>query len=570
MARWLLEICCCVWMDTALVGYSQERAASIMMHTGPVVTLQVAKQAATYHGLAALLDEPPSVENTELDGMALLAAACLNPRTKALILYDDLESSSGPTGSWGINHHGGDRRQKEYTLLKNRQLYRSNPNIINNTLDEGEPVDPFITTDNKITAASTSNLHGSDMNNREYLTLPAPKSQDKRTVAFDLPPQRPRVSFNLNGQVSNKRTLMRQALSQENLCTENDHPLLDTKHNAPKENQLWRYYSSFPMKPCVSTHNIHSNCTVRLSTKTSQSIHSTGSGYWKTPMSNSPSSTIQPIRIDMPVTQPAHSQPRAPMITFQHTPTLMGIKPNQSHEGKGQTHSLLGNPGSHPQLTSLLHHTTCPILSGVSTRKLQPPPTSAAQTQQQKALSTEQPAKYQLFPTLSKDTSLHRPQPGTTPAHQDQYFSMNKEQPSEGNNVLSPDPWKRDALEKQQKQLRLQVVGLLEREVCDLQSNTQLTPEDTERLRKLNLEWQFQKRLQEFQENGDDDEDRDTSTEGSVKGYDELGDNFQKKCLKEGQEENNVRCDEAPENLTFKERQRIFSPGSNTSKVKDL
>merc|ERR1719436_1205252 len=45
----------------SLVGITQERAAEIMMHTGPVVTLDVAKQGAIYHGLAALLSQPSPV-----------------------------------------------------------------------------------------------------------------------------------------------------------------------------------------------------------------------------------------------------------------------------------------------------------------------------------------------------------------------------------------------------------------------------------------------------------------------------------------------------------------------------
>ncbi len=45
----------------SLVGITQERAAEIMMHTGPVVELEVAKQGAIYHGLATLLSQPSPV-----------------------------------------------------------------------------------------------------------------------------------------------------------------------------------------------------------------------------------------------------------------------------------------------------------------------------------------------------------------------------------------------------------------------------------------------------------------------------------------------------------------------------
>lgn len=42
---------------------SSFRAAAIMMQTGPVVTLHVAKSGASYHGLEALMT-PPAPENT--------------------------------------------------------------------------------------------------------------------------------------------------------------------------------------------------------------------------------------------------------------------------------------------------------------------------------------------------------------------------------------------------------------------------------------------------------------------------------------------------------------------------
>ena len=45
----------------SLVGITQERAAEIMMHTGQVVELEVAKQGAIFDGLATLLSQPSPV-----------------------------------------------------------------------------------------------------------------------------------------------------------------------------------------------------------------------------------------------------------------------------------------------------------------------------------------------------------------------------------------------------------------------------------------------------------------------------------------------------------------------------
>ncbi|XP_054164184.1 afadin-like [Oppia nitens] len=46
----------------SLIGITQERAAELMTQTGPIVTLEVAKQGAIYHGLAGILAQPsPSI-----------------------------------------------------------------------------------------------------------------------------------------------------------------------------------------------------------------------------------------------------------------------------------------------------------------------------------------------------------------------------------------------------------------------------------------------------------------------------------------------------------------------------
>ena len=41
----------------SLIGITQEQAAEYMMQTGPVVTLEVARQGAIFHGLATLLSQ---------------------------------------------------------------------------------------------------------------------------------------------------------------------------------------------------------------------------------------------------------------------------------------------------------------------------------------------------------------------------------------------------------------------------------------------------------------------------------------------------------------------------------
>ncbi len=62
------------------------------------------------------------------------------------------------------------------------------------------------------------------------------------------------------------------------------------------------------------------------------------------------------------------------------------------------------------------------------------------------------------------------------------------------------DSWKRDAQDKQQ------TADLLQQEVKQLQAKVQHSIEESERLRRLSLELQFQRRLEEFHQQNEDDE----------------------------------------------------------------
>lgn len=57
------------------------------------------------------------------------------------------------------------------------------------------------------------------------------------------------------------------------------------------------------------------------------------------------------------------------------------------------------------------------------------------------------------------------------------------------------------------EQQKIHTVALLEQEVQELQAKAKRTAEENDRLRKLSLEWQFQKRLQEIQRRGEDEDE---------------------------------------------------------------
>ncbi|KAM9707612.1 afadin [Menidia menidia] len=423
----------------SLVGLSQERAAAIMMQTGPVVTLQVAKCAASYHGLGALLSAP----TTE--------------RTTGLHLSEGFQ--------------GGNKRKKEQMWQRNRQLYRSNPNMNVCCLEDGDQLAEHDVRGNNVPSVSHTNLCN-DTFYREYLTLPNPKSKDRGLCNTNQPQQNLKTSLTpLDGQSSSKRTFMRQALSQDNLCLDSGGPLVD-KRQRDQEAKQTPGYSSFPIRSSVSTHDILSHTS--SPTKQQQGSRASAAGVWKAPFSqlSTPAPSVQPIRIDIPVVRAVNAQSKPPLTTFQHRSSV--------------TSQTVRVGGHKPSPQSQVSH--------VSARP-------ASQGQQQVPSSTpgrDKAGRPQVSITPTKHVSFQE----TSPEQKRSTGPVRHREPQE-----LGDPWRREAQELLVKRHRLQAVEHLEQEVHTLQAKARRTIEENDRLRRLSLEWQFQKRLKEIQQRGEDEEE---------------------------------------------------------------
>lgn len=250
-----------------------------------------------------------------------------------------------------------------------------------------------------------------------------------------------------------------------------------------KRQNLWQqakqpmsHDSGFPIRPSVSAHDILSdNCSP---TKQQQSSRPTGAGVWRTPFSQHPTHSTQPIRIDIPITRAVKTQINPPLTTFQSQPFLAG-KMSQTVKVNGNTPVPLNQ--AQPIYA-------CPI---PATKKL-PQPLLLAE-QHRTTAHRGQAVKQQVGVTPTKHVSFQEP-----PSQQ--------KQKQKGPQQLS-DPWRREAQEKLEKQQMFHAVELLEQEVQELQAKAKRTAEENDRLRKLSLEWQFQKRLQEIQRRGDEEDE---------------------------------------------------------------
>ncbi|MEQ2295912.1 hypothetical protein AMECASPLE_019458 [Ameca splendens] len=547
----------------SLVGLSQDRAAAIMMKTGPVVTLKVEKFAASYHGLLELLNEPPPENKTIKNHLSVGGGenAKLNNAVSTLYCVVDLSPSE--------RLHRSSETKKDQRIQKNQQLFCSNPKMTAGFCleDGGELIDPDVRGNNLLSISSVNLC--ADTLHREYLTLPNPKSL-KRSV-FEL--GRPTQPFIMavtpsNEQSSSRRGFVHQAMSQENLCMDTRGPLLDQRQNTyahrnQSSKQSSSYCLSFPIRSSVSTHDIlsdHSGPTkpLRGSCPSPACVRRTPFSQQSTPIPSA-----QPIRIDIPITitRAGSTQSNPPLTTFQ------------------QSSSVDHKVSEQKKKSQVSHISACPL----SPEKLFQP---SVLWQQRSTVCGDRVEKPQVSITPTKHVSFQVPL-----SKQTRSCLTNQKRTQ----VLC-NPWRREAQEMLEKQQRLQAVELLEQEVQQLQATDKRSAEENDRLRRLDLEWRFQKRLQEIQQRGDEEDldmmvilqqlgdrtskDKDKiSYVGNANGEQneeekQAGNRLSKKQkeAKDDQRENglnNIASDEksvenikrvsAPEKLTFRERQRLFS-----------
>lgn len=253
------------------------------------------------------------------------------------------------------------------------------------------------------------------------------------------------------------------------------------------------------IQPSVSADDILlDNC---LAAQHQRSSRPSGAGVWRTPFSQHPTPTpsIQPIRIDIPVTRAAKTQINPPLMTFQSPSKLtLNMKAN------GNAHSVQ-NPANNIY--------DCPL---PAINKL--PPLSLLSQQNRLTAQKVQVTKTQVGTTSTKHVSFQEPptKQKQTPGPQQ---NKNRQQLS--------DPWKRDAQEQAEQEQTIHMVALLEQEVQVLQAKAKRSAEENDRLRKLSLEWQFQKRLEEIQRRGDDDDEEEDEDLEMMRTIQQLGDKTQ-------------------------------------------
>ncbi|XP_051500674.1 afadin-like isoform X15 [Myxocyprinus asiaticus] len=561
----------------SLVGLSQERAAELMTRTGSVVTLEVAKQGAIFHGLATLLNQPsPMMSRASDRGRGDKGKA--RPKSEGFELYNNSVqngSPESPQGTWDAYPEPKDDR-----LLKNRADHRSSPNVANQAQSPGgKPVYPGAP--GKITSVSTGNLCPDEEPSpphpeaypiptqtypREYFTFPASKCQDRMGPGQPWQNNEPEPLPPMDNHTNNNIAMQRVARSQEELC---DMPggypgdrlhqeglmhLQQREAEYQRGGENWNHQVSSSVESSTSSQE-HLNFSSSSASR-NQGNHKSGPGRWKTPIApqSGPVGVSQPSRSDLPPPPPpppAHYDyepqvdlplPPPPSVAQQQAAASMAaadrkkreeqqrwyekekarLEEERERKRRDQERKLvqIRNPpvsvmhnNQHGPLPPAPQHQQIPHPQPpVQVPQPYLPPVQPPQPQPPQPARPDKLSSLPRQPSQSQDTVIReflpQQQPRTIERRDLQYITISKEELSNSDS-LSPDPWKRDAREKLEKQQQLHIVDLLDKEIQDLQAKPERTAEDNDRLRKLMLEWQFQKRLQESKQNEEDEEEED-------------------------------------------------------------
>ncbi|XP_076714138.1 afadin isoform X3 [Callospermophilus lateralis] len=517
----------------SLVGLSQERAAELMTRTSSVVTLEVAKQGAIYHGLATLLNQPSPMMQRISDRRG---SGKPRPKSEGFELYNNSAQNGSPESPqlpWA--EYSEPKKLPDDRLMKNRADHRSSPNVANQPPSPGGKSPYSSGTTAKITSVSTGNLCAEEQSppprpeaypiptqtyTREYFTFPASKSQDRM-----VPPQNQWPDYEEKPHMHTDSShasvaIQRVARSQEELREEKAYQLerqqVEAVMDRKSDSDLWINQSS-SVESSTSSQE-HLNHSSKSATPAS-TLTKSGPGRWKTPAAvlPTPVAISQPIRTELP--PPPPPPPVHYAGDFDGMPMDLPLPPPPTNQVVPQSAQAAAERKKREEHQRWYEKEKARLeeererkrreqerkLGQMRTPPLHPapfPPLATPQAKPEKPSTLQRPQE-----TVIRELQPQQ-QPRTIERRDLQYITISKEELSSGDS-LSPDPWKRDAREKLEKQQQLHIVDMLSKEIHELQSRAERTAEESDRLRKLMLEWQFQKRLQESKQKDEDDEEEE-------------------------------------------------------------
>ncbi|XP_054346364.1 afadin isoform X15 [Pongo pygmaeus] len=520
----------------SLVGLSQERAAELMTRTSSVVTLEVAKQGAIYHGLATLLNQPSPMMQRISDRRG---SGKPRPKSEGFELYNNSTQNGSPESPqlpWA-EYSEPKKLPGDDRLMKNRADHRSSPNVANQPPSPGGKSAYASGTTAKITSVSTGNLCTEEQTppprpeaypiptqtyTREYFTFPASKSQDRMAPPQNQWPnyeEKPHVHTDSNhSSIAIQRVTRSQEELREDKAYQLERHRIEAAMDRKSDSDMWiNQSSSLDSSTSSQEHLNHSSKSVTPASTLTKS----GPGRWKTPAAipATPVAVSQPIRTDLPPPPPPPPAHYAGDFDGMSMDLPLPPPPSANQIGLPSAQVAAAERKKREEHQRWYEKEKARLeeererkrreqerkLGQMRTQSLNPAPFSPLTAQQMKP---EKPSTLQRPQETVIRELQPQQQPRTIERRDLQYITVSKEELSSGDS-LSPDPWKRDAKEKLEKQQQMHIVDMLSKEIQELQSKPDRSAEESDRLRKLMLEWQFQKRLQESKQKDEDDEEEE-------------------------------------------------------------
>ncbi|XP_050643039.1 afadin isoform X19 [Macaca thibetana thibetana] len=520
----------------SLVGLSQERAAELMTRTSSVVTLEVAKQGAIYHGLATLLNQPSPMMQRISDRRG---SGKPRPKSEGFELYNNSAQNGSPESPqlpWA-EYSEPKKLPGDDRLTKNRADHRSSPNVANQPPSPGGKSAYASGTAAKITSVSTGNLCTEEQTppprpeaypiptqtyTREYFTFPASKSQDRMAPPQNQWPnyeEKPHMHTDSNhSSIAIQRVTRSQEELREDKAYQLERHRIEAAMDRKSDSDMWiNQSSSLDSSTSSQEHLNHSSKSVTPASTLTKS----GPGRWKTPAAipATPVAVSQPIRTDLPPPPPPPPVHYAGDFDGMSMDLPLPPPPSTNQIGLPSAQVAAAERKKREEHQRWYEKEKARLeeererkrreqerkLGQMRAQSLNPAPFSPLTTQQMKP---EKPSTLQRPQETVIRELQPQQQPRTIERRDLQYITVSKEELSSGDS-LSPDPWKRDAKEKLEKQQQMHIVDMLSKEIQELQSKPDRSAEESDRLRKLMLEWQFQKRLQESKQKDEDDEEEE-------------------------------------------------------------
>uniref|UniRef100_A0A3B4ZAR1 Afadin n=1 Tax=Stegastes partitus TaxID=144197 RepID=A0A3B4ZAR1_9TELE len=512
----------------SLVGLSQERAAELMTRTGSVVTLEVAKQGAIYHGLATLLNQPsPMMPRASDRGREKNGK--MRPKSEGFELYNSSVqngSPESPQAGWD-SYPEPKKMSGEDRLLKNRADHRSSPNVASKS--PPSPLGTCVQTTARMSQIFSFNIFWffvpqdepspprpeaypipTQTYPREYFTIPASKSQDRVVVPGQGPSQQwqgmeDRERLPVVDNIHNNSMQVREQHEQDY-----QHRDLDYQHrDLDYQRDHWapQPQVSSSLESSTSSQE-HLNFSASSSSSNKTQNQKTGPGRWKTPNTPHavpPHSAQTPSRSDLPPPPPPPPAPYPDAYDPYDPQPDLPLPPPPSAVTPVTAQQAADRKKREEQ--QRWYEKEKARLEEERERKRREQERKLGQIRANPMSSTNKCNIIVGMDTVIREL-LPQQQPRTIERRDLQYITISKEELTSSDS-LSPDPWKRDAREKAEKQQQLHIVDLLDKEIQELQAKPERTAEESDRLRKLMLEWQFQKRLQESKHSDEDEEEED-------------------------------------------------------------